>query len=446
MAKELVVSASPKLPKAVLPDVADLSEPLLKEITAAFGLSRDVIADEEAIDHAWRQLPRQLGKIPADLRDERLLRMCVAVASGLFDAAINYVWNATVVELRQKVRRFGLSVVPQLLDDKSFDEDRLVGLKDAELLDLCRKLNLIGEDDYFFLDQCRDTRNNFSVAHPAAGAVDEDEFISFLSRCRKHGLVQTRDPHGVDTKAFLDAIKAGKFKRAQREEWERRLSGTFDAQRELLFGTLHGIFCDPGAEEHARQNARSICATFADDLSPKSASTLVDRHQDYKAKGDEARLQASSQFFEQIGRLDLLGNAEVHAIVTKACAALMRVHQAFDNFYNEPPFAARLHEIADSVAIPQTAQVSFVEAVVTCATGNPYGVSRAALGDYKAMIQNFSPAEIAIMLNLPKTHSVVGNRIRTDGSCEKRFRARVALLQKESVPTSSKAAFKKWSA
>lgn len=446
MSKALVVKGSTQLPKAVLPDVAELSEPLLVEITSAFGLSRDVIADEEAINHAWGQLPRQLGKIPVELRDERLLRMCVAVASGLFDAAINYVWNATVVELREKVRRFGLAVVPQLLDDSSFDENRLVGLKDAELLDLCRKLNLIGEDDYFFLDQCRDTRNNFSVAHPAAGAVDEDEFISFLSRCRKHGLVQTRDPQGVDTKAFLDAIKAGKFKKAQREEWDRRLSDTFDAQRELLFGTLHGIFCDPSAEEHARQNARSICSVFADNLSPKSASALVDRHQDYKAKGDEARLQASSQFFEQIGRLDLLGNAEVHAIITKASAALMRVHQAFDNFHNEPPFAARLHEIAESVAIPQTAQEPFVEAVVTCATGNPYGVSRAAVDDYKAMIKSFSPAEIAIMLNLPKSKTVVGNRIRTDADCKRRFRDRVALLQKESVPTSSKAAYKRWAA
>lgn len=443
MGNNIVLGKNEKLPKAALPEVAELSEPLLNEITAAFGLSRDVIADEESIEYAWQQLPRQLSKIPIDLRDERLVRMCVAVASGLFDAAINYVWNATIVELREKVRRFGLGVIPQLLDDASFDEGRLVGLKDAELLDLCRKLNLLGEDDFFFLNQCRDTRNNFSVAHPAAGIVDEDEFISFLSRCRKHGLVQSKDPQGVDTKAFLAAVKESSFKTDQREEWERRLHDTFDAQRELLFGTLHGIFCDPSAEEHARQNARAICATFSESLSPKAASSLIDRHQDYKAKGDEARQQASTQFFEQIGRLDLLGDAEVHSIITKACSALMRVHQAFDNFYNEPPFASRLREISDSVAIPSTAQATYVETVVTCAAGNPYGVSRAALVDYKAMIKNFSPAEIAVMMKLPQSTTVVGNRFKTDADCKKRFRARVALLQEESVPTSVKATYQK---
>ena len=50
MANEVVVKKADKLPKAALPEVAELSEPLLTEITAAFGLDRDVIADEESIE------------------------------------------------------------------------------------------------------------------------------------------------------------------------------------------------------------------------------------------------------------------------------------------------------------------------------------------------------------------------------------------------------------
>ena len=81
------------------------------------------------------------------------MKVCIAIASGLFDSAINYVWNAAIVELRQKVRQFGLHVVPQILDDKSFDENSLLDLKDIELLDLCLKLNLITDENFFFLDQ-----------------------------------------------------------------------------------------------------------------------------------------------------------------------------------------------------------------------------------------------------------------------------------------------------
>ncbi|MER9299981.1 hypothetical protein NKI38_26290 [Mesorhizobium sp. M0621] len=193
------------------------------------------------------------------MRDDRIVKMCVAVASSLFDAAINYVWNASVVELRDKVRRFGINVVPQILDDKSFDEDALLDLKDAELLDLCRKLNLIGDDNFFFLDQCRATRNSFSIAHPAAGTVDEDEFLSFLSRRQKHALSSAHNPKGVDTKSLLAALKATKFKKDQRQEWERRIQETFEAQRELMFATgevITGSAGSLGAAGFGRSNRR----------------------------------------------------------------------------------------------------------------------------------------------------------------------------------------------
>jgi hypothetical protein len=46
-------------------------------------------------------------------------------------------------------------------------------------------------------------------------------------------------------------------------------------------------------------------------MTPKAKSTLVDRHQDYRAKGDEPRHKASQQFFERLGFIGLLGDAEV---------------------------------------------------------------------------------------------------------------------------------------
>ena len=53
--------------------------------------------------------------------------MCVAVATGLFDSAINYAWNAAVIELRGKVRQFGLTVIPQVTG-RPFNEAALVDL------------------------------------------------------------------------------------------------------------------------------------------------------------------------------------------------------------------------------------------------------------------------------------------------------------------------------
>ena len=155
-----------------LPAVISNTMPAISALTESLKVPRDLLASDEEIQAAWTNLPRLLRKVPPDLRTEELVRMCVAVASGLFDSAINYVWNASIIELREKVKRFGLNAVQQLINKSDFDEQALLDLKDSELLDLCLKLNLITEDGFFFLGQCRDIRNNFSAAHARVGKID----------------------------------------------------------------------------------------------------------------------------------------------------------------------------------------------------------------------------------------------------------------------------------
>jgi hypothetical protein len=322
---------STKMKDITLPAVIEQTTSALTALTKALGIPREVLASDEEIETAWANLPRVIRKIPPHLRNEGLARMCVAVASGLFDSGINYIWNLSVIELRDKTRRFGLNVVSQIRG-KQFDEATLVDLKDAELLNLCLELNLITEDGYFFLDQCRDIRNNFSAAHPAVGAIDDNEFISFVNRCAKFALGHEHNPVGVDIQAFIQAIKGQKFSKSQRDTWADRLSRTHEAQREMLFGTLHGIYTDPGSSEESRLNSLSISFQFVDHFTPKTKSDLIDRHSEYLAKGDNKRHKASQLFFEKLGLIDLLSESERHALVSYACKQLFSVHQGFDNF------------------------------------------------------------------------------------------------------------------
>jgi hypothetical protein len=181
--------------------------PSLQSITDALHVQRSVLAADKQIKKAWRDLPDLLSIIPPALRDESMARMCVAVSVGLFDSAVNYAWNGAVLQLRQKVRRFGLNVVQQVIDKRDFDEDKLLDLKDAELLSLCVKLNLVSEEGYTLLDQCRELRNNFSAAHPATGQLDDYEFLNFLNRCAKYALSEEPNPVGVDFVSLMQTIK-----------------------------------------------------------------------------------------------------------------------------------------------------------------------------------------------------------------------------------------------
>lgn len=426
-----------------LPTVASFSSPMLTALTQALGIDRSVLASDAQIQNAWQNLPQLLSNIPPHLRTEGVMRMCVAVATGLFDSAINYAWNAAIVELRDKVRRFGIHIIPQIID-KDFDEKRLLDLQDSELLNLCLKLNLISETGYFMLDQCRDIRNNFSAAHPVIGSIDEYEFISFLNRCSRHALSDEQNTTGVDIKEFMTALNASGFSPEQMQIWNDRIAQTFDAQRDAIFGMLHGIYCDPAKDEHSRVTAITICNGFAKAFSPNAVSSLINQHQKYQAKGELERFKASQAFFENLGLLGLLSETERHALISAACKSLMTIHQGMNNFYNERPFAERLAKLSEGHQIPETVRREFVEAVVCCSVGNQYGTANAADTYYQQIITGFSPREIQVMLELPATPTILGSRISSHSRCKQKFKALVMSLQPTSIPTSLKSTYEKW--
>ena len=428
-----------------LPQTHDVL-PTLLSITDALGVPRTVLAQDHQIKKAWRDLPDLLNTIPPVLRDESMAKMCVAVSVGLFDSALNYAWNGSVLELRQKIRRFGIHVVQQVIDKKDFDEEKLLDLKDSELLTLCLKLNLVSEEGYGLLDQCRELRNNFSAAHPAAGLLDDYEFLNFLNRCAKYALSEEPNPIGVDLVALIGVAKGNQMLPDQRLVWKTRIQSTHDAQRTLIYGTLHGIYCDPAVSETARQNSIALVGEFVSQLTPKARSLLLNRHSDYAASGSltHERYKASQQFFEKLGLMSMLGEHERHALFSNACTKLLSVHQGTDNFYNEPPFAQRLLELSRQDKVPETARYEFIATVVTCAIGNSYGTSNAAYPFYSSMVVSFSPAEIDVMLSLPEIDPLVKHRVQSNSRCKSAYSRLVSMLNAESVPAKAKVTFEKW--
>ena len=432
----LPVAAAP-----VLPALPATVLPAISALTTALGVPRSVLANDEDIEHAWLGLPRELRDIPSALRGELIARMCVAVSTGLFDSAMNYAWNAAIIQLRTKVRVFGLPIVAQTLQS-DFEEKHLLELQDSRLLELALKLNLVNEEGYFFLDQCRDIRNNFSAAHPTLGSVNDREFTTFLNRCVRYALADASSPRGVDIGSFIAAIKGARFTANQNTVWIQRLSDTHDAQRQLLVGMVHGIYCDPNTPEPARLNALEVCNAFKEGFTAALRSDLVNKHSEYAAKGDDARHSASLQFFEKLSLLTLLNESEQHAIFSRAVERLWSVHTGVNNFYNEPPFAERLLELSRQSAVPETAQEQFVSAVVCCMIGNGYGVSWAAVSSYEQLIRSFSPREVAIMIGLAGTPTaMLAKRITGFPTCRARFKAALALIDPATVPAVSKPAF-----
>ncbi len=426
---EIIVREAPALP--ALPTTVI---PALEQLTAALGIPRTALASTEEIEYAWRDLPRELREIPEVLRGELIARMCVAVSTGLFDGAMNYIWNAAVLHLRDKIRTFGLPVVAQIKQN-DFEEKHLLELQDSRLLELCLKLNIIDEDGFFFLDQCRDVRNNFSAAHPTLGKINDREFTTFLNRCVRYALADSAIPRGVDIGAFISAVKGPRFNAQQCGIWVQRLTETHDAQRQMLVTMAHGIYCDPNTPEQARLNSIDLCGGLIPAFNASIRSELINSHTEYVAKGYQDKHAASLQFFEKLGLLGLLNESEQHHIFSRAINRLWDVHNGMNNFYNEPAFAERLVELSNQGAVPETAQEQYVQTIGCCRVGNGYGVSNAAVRYYDQMIQNFSPREISTLIQSASTNAnPLGRRVSAGGSFRANFKAMLGLLDPASIP------------
>ncbi|KLT73722.1 hypothetical protein PL75_01915 [Neisseria arctica] len=419
-----------------LPDLSANTIPAINQLVTSLGFPREVLASDEEIRYAWSDLPRELRNIPVNnVAPELIARMCIATSSGLFDGAINYIWNAAILRLRDKVRNFGLPIVSQIRE-KDFEDNNLISLQDSQLLDLCLELNILNEEGFLFLSQCRNIRNNFSAAHPSLGNLNDREFITFLNRCIKYALGDSSSPKGVNINEFIKSLKEVRFSEPQLELWRNRLSETHEAQRQLLIMMAHGVYCDSKSQERTRLNALDICSLFKDSFSASLRSSLIDKHSEYIAKGDEQRLTASSQFFEKLGLLGLLSAPQQHTIFSTAVQRLQIAHDGLNNFYNEAPHAERLLELSTATAVPETIQSDFVDTVVSCYLGNGYGISWAAIPFYEEIIKNFSPMEIAIMLR--HAQSETSRIARMIPHERRRFVKALALIDPASVPHSVK--------
>lgn len=406
--------------------------PHLNQLISNFQLPREVLASQEEIQYAWRDLPREINRIPAELRDGLIVRMCIATSVGLFDGAINYAWNAVIVTLRKKIINLGLSLVGQTLN-KKFEEKDLKELKDIELLDLCYKLELLSEEGYYFLNQCRDIRNNFSVAHPSIANIDDRELITFISRCCKYGITEDYKCKGININELIKFLEIPGLDDEQISSVVVDFKNTFEAQRQLLIPMLYSKYCDENSTQVVRNNCLSICLELKDFFNERIISVLLERHREYCIKDKKTKGQASTYYFEKMNMLQYLTESEQHSIYKNACKNLYNAHNGWDNFYNEIPFAERLWEISKNVKRPEIIMEEYVYDIVLCYVGNPYGVSDRSVQYYKSMIQNFTPKEIEYLLNIYFTKTLLQDRIKRYSKCQKRYYDALKLIDINSM-------------
>ena len=141
-------------------------------------------------------------------------KFIAAAASGLFDAALNYLWDETIHELRKRIVRydleyfFDLAVTNPDKRKKLSTEEDLSRLDDNELIRGASEMELISELGFKHLDYIRYMRNWASAAHPNQNQITGLQLITWFETCVREVITLPETNATAQIKTLLSNMKA----------------------------------------------------------------------------------------------------------------------------------------------------------------------------------------------------------------------------------------------
>lgn len=353
---------------------------------------------------------------------------------GLFDAALSYLWNETITNLREKVVNLDLDYFyDNIIQDsgkrsKFKTADDIANISDAMLIDGCNKIGIISELGYKFLIHIKDVRNSLSAAHPTNHTeISGFQLMGWFETCIKEVLIIESSPHLLSIKKLLNNLQ-----RLAIDEKDAKLIvadiQTFPKNEVNSF--LKGIF-GMYTDTTKSQDVRNNIALFANDLwilcDETTKYEIGRKYGSFSVNAENDRKHLAKQFLEITNGLGYLTEDHTLIEIQDTLEALLNAHNGSDNFYTEEPHAKTLQKyVPTNDSIPKSISYQYVRVLILCRLGNGYGVSYSAKPYYDKMITNFYDTEIKYFLTLTNDDQIT--TLLKAGLRAKRFRGIASCL------------------
>lgn len=348
-------------------------------------------------------MPKVIGKLTDDqkIRSYYISKFIASCVAGLFDAALNYLWDETISNLRSKVARFDLNyfydsiITDGARRDKFASEEDLKNLDDWELIKGCTETGIISDLGYKHLDYIRQMRNFASAAHPNQTQLTGLQLAGWLDTCIRVVLAQEPSGPVLEIKRLLANIRKEKL---DEESKVPILTSVKRLPKDLIHSLLRAIF---GMYTDIRlpQNVRDNINLISNDiwlLADESAKDNISlKYAILSANAEQQRKVLAREFLNKVNGLNYLAEDQLIGELSEALENLLKAHYDFQNFYKEEPHAKMLCRLIPKTGIiPEIVRYNYVKTLVICRLGNRYGISYGALPYYDLLISAFRDNEI----------------------------------------------------
>ncbi|GAA1334840.1 hypothetical protein GCM10009647_076840 [Streptomyces sanglieri] len=390
---------------------ADLEEfeDLMFRVLEAWGLpTGDIIVSAKQRETLLRNAPAVLEELTAGERADApyLAKMIMAGSVGLFDAALNYLWNETINRLRDHVAAFDIDYFFELVEGTNpvrrknlKSRDDLAEIKDINLLKAANKIKLISDVAFKQLEHINWMRNHASAAHPNIEELTGLKLAEWLETCVKE-VFQLKPRNAVaEIGKLLHNIKS---KRLPEDEL-KKAAAFFDAlpedQADNLAEALFGIYTPEGTTPEILDNIRSLWPELWPLISEDARNLAGIKLARFTANADLDRATRARELLDLVDGSAYLPEPERVAEIQQALDDLKRAHEGWHNFHEEPPAAQRLKDVVGRHGdIPTQINRRYVVQLVDVYLTNSHGVARNAEPSYLNLIGRFDGAQAEIAL------------------------------------------------
>lgn len=384
---------------------------------------------------------KNLTDVLTKIRDEQkpnsiyISKFIAAVASGLFDAALNYLWDETIVELRRRVCQYDISyfydnaVNSPEKRNKLKTEDDIVDLKDSELIDGAYKIGLISELGFKHLDYIRYMRNWVSAAHPNHNALTGLQLINWLETCIKEVISLPLSNITVEIKKLLNNIRSNTVSKDEAKQIASFFLNLTQEQTNNLASGFFGIYTRSDTTPNTRQNIHLLLPYLWDKVEEQARQQFGVKYGRFVANNDQAEKRLADQFLEIVSGKSYIPEVLLAAEIDTAIDNLLLVHRAArDNFYNEPPFAIALDKlIGERGQIPVQIRRKYVFAVVEVFLTNGNGIARNAEPTYLSLMNKFDTIQ-AVYAILSINEIPIASKLQ-HSLCQQKYRQILEIMK-----------------
>lgn len=399
MAKDVVVSAKHEVANGVDQFTSGLTR-YLEEL----GLPKaQVLVPVVERQRVINNLPEVITLIDNAKRSTSiyLSKFIAACGAGLFDAALNFLWDETVVNLRRKVARFDLEYFyDSVITDtnrraKLRDEADLNKIEEWELIRGCHLTGILSDIGYKHLDYIRDMRNWASAAHPNQNDLTGFQLIAWLETCIKE--VIAKEPEGpvIEVKRFLNGIRTTALSAQDAQHINAGIEYLPPDLGTSLLRTLFGMYTAVNSAVHVKSNVKLV-ASKAWNIAPEEIRYECGfKYATFASNGEVDRKSAANEFLSVVGGLPYLPSDTLALEMSEKITNLYEAHTGFNNFHNEPAHARALASYVSSAGVvPSSVRKPYVKTLVMARIGNGYGLSAMAVPYYDQLIQKFGEPEL----------------------------------------------------